>query len=373
LSLAGAIMMRAQEWLQGTDARWNEKKKTFYFPSGATLSFAYLAKERDKYRYQSTAFHFIGFDELTQFTLSQYSYMFSRLRRPTEGIGSNIPLRMRAATNPGDEGHGWVYARFPIGRDAEGDVTGRRFIPATMRDNPYIDQEEYLKSLAELDDVTRKQLELGLWVTDPLGKPFRRGWWRGRNRYALPADQRVLQTFARIISLDTALKDKETNAYTAWTIFDIRPDYRLRLRHAGRARLTFPDLADQITRLEREWNHDGKLIGIVIEDKASGTSALQTLAFDDFGRLLVAFTPSGDKLQRWRQAALWASRGAIEHPHPDESLPWLGEFEQEIFSVPDTEFKDYADSYAQGIIYLENYAATWWAAQQSKEKEKKVA
>ncbi len=39
LSLPGALMDRAHEWLDGTDAVWNEQTKTWRFPSGATLSF----------------------------------------------------------------------------------------------------------------------------------------------------------------------------------------------------------------------------------------------------------------------------------------------------------------------------------------------
>jgi hypothetical protein len=39
----------------------------------------------------------IGFDELTQFKESSYTYLFSRLRRLKD---SDIPLRMRSASNP---------------------------------------------------------------------------------------------------------------------------------------------------------------------------------------------------------------------------------------------------------------------------------
>ena len=81
LSLPGALMDRAHGWLFQTDARWGDLKKTWIFPSGATLSFGYLENENDKYRYQSAEFQFVGFDELTQFTESQYTYLHSRLRR----------------------------------------------------------------------------------------------------------------------------------------------------------------------------------------------------------------------------------------------------------------------------------------------------
>ena len=123
LSLPAALIPRAAEWLTTTDAKWNGAEHVWRFPSGASLSFGYLDTEADKYRYQSAEYQFIGFDELTQFSESQYTYMFSRLRRLK---GSNVPLRMRGASNPGGYGHEWVKQRF-ITRRGEG---GRIFIPA---------------------------------------------------------------------------------------------------------------------------------------------------------------------------------------------------------------------------------------------------
>lgn len=156
LALPGALMDRAEQWLRGTDARWNDRDKTWTFPSGATLTFGYLEHEGDKYRYQGAEFQFVGFDELTQFTETQYRYLFSRLRRLQ---GSEVPIRMRGATNPGGDGHQWVHARFLVAGAAE----GRVFVPAKLDDNPSLDREEYVQSLSELDEVTRRHLLDGDW------------------------------------------------------------------------------------------------------------------------------------------------------------------------------------------------------------------
>ena len=157
LALPGAIMDRSHDWLRGTAAEWNDREKTWTFPSGARLTFGYLQGDHDKYRYQGTELSFCGFDELTQFQEEQYTYLFSRLRRPE---GSDVPLRMRSASNPGGVGHGWVYERFMPDLTAEAiehrRKTGRIFIPARLEDNPYIDQAAYRRGLAELDDITRR-------------------------------------------------------------------------------------------------------------------------------------------------------------------------------------------------------------------------
>lgn len=171
LSLPGALMDRSQEWLGGTRARFNSINHVWTFPSGATLAFGNLEAERDKYRYQSAEFQYVGFDELTQFTETQYRYLFSRLRRHEN---SPIPLRMRAASNPGNIGHDWVKQRFMV----EGEAYGRVFIPAKLADNPSLDQASYVRSLNELDPVTRKQYLDGDWTARRGGSIFLREWFK---------------------------------------------------------------------------------------------------------------------------------------------------------------------------------------------------
>jgi Terminase large subunit, T4likevirus-type, N-terminal len=167
LSLPGAIMSRSHEWLRGTQAAWNDQRKTWTFPSGATLTFGYMEQDSHRYRYQGAEFAFVGWDELTQFSEAQYLYLLSRLRRTTN---SPVPLRVRSASNPGGSGHQWVMERFPIPERGatpeplyESADTGRVFVPARLRDNPSLDEESYRANLAELDEATRAQLEDGDW------------------------------------------------------------------------------------------------------------------------------------------------------------------------------------------------------------------
>jgi hypothetical protein len=188
LKQAEGLIPRSKEWMSNTDARWNENDHRWTFPSGATLTFAHLQYEDSKYHYQGAAFQFIGFDELTQFTDSQYRYLFSRLRRPKitddlppavrrrrEALG-RVPLRMRGASNPGGAGHRWVKHRLILKEtdpdDPEDTVERaqeRIFIPAKLQDNPSLDRAEYERSLANLDRQTREQLLNGDWDARPPG------------------------------------------------------------------------------------------------------------------------------------------------------------------------------------------------------------
>lgn len=164
LALPGAIMDRAFDWLEDTDAKWRNQDKTWDFPSGATLTFGYLETDKDRYRYQSSEFQFCGFDELTQFTEIQYTYLFSRLRKLET---SPIPIRMRAASNPGGVGHEWVKARFITAT-----YPNRVFVGAKLHDNPHINQAQYEEALKRLDYVTREQLRNGDWDISITGGIF---------------------------------------------------------------------------------------------------------------------------------------------------------------------------------------------------------
>lgn len=177
LSLPGALMDRANQWLHGK-AHWSGMEKKWTFPSGATLTFGYLATEVDKYQYQGAEFQFIGFDELSQFSETQYTYLFSRLRRLKDG---KVPIRLRSGSNPGGVGALWVKDRFipedfspefaveekiweKYGEDEEtGEPIARYFVPARLDDNPHLDQHQYELSLRNLDPVTRAQLRRGDW------------------------------------------------------------------------------------------------------------------------------------------------------------------------------------------------------------------
>lgn len=170
LALPGAIMDRSKAWLAGTAARWNDNAKQWTFPSGATITFGYLQTSNDRYRYQGAEFQLIAFDELTQFDEADYAYLLSRLRRPADGPLSRVPLRMRAASNPGGRGHRWVKRRFidrePNDEDPEDSIErceARVFVPAKLDDNPSVDQDAYTQALAGLDPQTRAQLLGGDW------------------------------------------------------------------------------------------------------------------------------------------------------------------------------------------------------------------
>ena len=165
--------------------KWAERKMQWTAPSGARLWMSYLDRDEDVLRYQGLAFSWIGFDELTQWaTPYAWNYMRSRLR----STATDLPIFMRATTNPGGRGHHWVkkmfidpspynrsfdatdidtteVLRYPAGHSKAGKpLFKRRFIPARLSDNPYLSQAgDYEAMLLSLPEQQRRQLLEGDW------------------------------------------------------------------------------------------------------------------------------------------------------------------------------------------------------------------
>jgi len=158
LDMPNAIMDRAKQWLLPKEDEgllvWKDQKKRFIFNSGATLTFRYVSHNKQLNSYQGAELQFVGFDELTQLPENQYNYLHSRLRKLED---SDIPIRMRGASNPGGIGHDWVKKRFVD------DDSKLPFIPSAYTDNQYLNQDEYSKQLDKLDELTRLQLKYGDW------------------------------------------------------------------------------------------------------------------------------------------------------------------------------------------------------------------
>lgn len=189
-------------------AKYNESQHFWQFESGAKIFFGNLQHSRDRFNYQGKHFDFIDFDELTQFTWDEYSYLFSR-NRPN-GPGTRCYTRGQA--NPGGVGHAWVKDRFvtpqkpnttiweavnilfPDGH-REARWKSRIFIPSTVFDNKILlsNDEGYLTKLASMPEAERRALLYGDWDTFS-GQVFAE-WRNDPDRYLDRRNTHVIAPF----------------------------------------------------------------------------------------------------------------------------------------------------------------------------------
>jgi hypothetical protein len=225
-SLRRTVVADAVALLSRPDNRFGRLNKAdmeWVFPNGSVLEFGHLQHEDSKLAYQGAQFTFIGFEEVTEFSLSQFEYMRSRLRTASEGAWPHIV----ATANPGGEGHAWVKARWvappadvsggvevvplvpwvPVGGGGELGESARRrvFVPAALSDNPRLLElnPEYGEQLDSLPPRLRAAFRDGDW--DALEKVEGALWEQSlldRSRVeAAPQLKRV------VVAVDPALSD----------------------------------------------------------------------------------------------------------------------------------------------------------------------
>ena len=214
LSLPGALIDMSKQWLmpfvETKEVKWSEKEKQYVFPSGATLNFGYLESENDCYRYQGAEFSYIGMDEVTHISPTNYRYLFSRLRKPKT---LQVPLRFRATANPGGAFGEYYYQRFFV----EGPEIGRIFIGAGLDDNPYLDAEAYKESLMELDPIERERLLNGNWEIKMQGDLFSRHWFTIVPAHEIPTGARSVR-YWDMASTDPSKRKTKNKREPDWTV-----------------------------------------------------------------------------------------------------------------------------------------------------------
>jgi hypothetical protein len=210
--------------------KWSERKMQWVAPSGARLWMSYLDRDDDVLRYQGLAFSWIGFDELTQWaTPFAWNYMRSRLR----STAHDLPVYMRATTNPGGPGHQWVKKMFidpaPYGRAS---------------DNPYLsNQGDYEAMLLSLPEHQQRQLLEGDWDIKE-GAAFTEF---DRDIHVIePFD--IPRNWVKFRSCDYGY-----GSYSAVLWFAISPDEQIIVyRELYVSKVLATDLADMILELEED-------------------------------------------------------------------------------------------------------------------------
>lgn len=159
------IIDRSYKWFSGF-ATYNKQEKCWEWSSGAKLYFRHCQTEEDKYDYQGHEYQYMGFDQLEEFTGSQYDFLKVQVRTTDPAI----PVRVRATCNPGNIGHLWVKRRFidkKIPLKVYKDEFGLTsiFIPAKIKDNPFLttNDPQYINRLQSLPEHDRRALLDGDW------------------------------------------------------------------------------------------------------------------------------------------------------------------------------------------------------------------
>lgn len=206
---------KALQVFSGRGATYRDQKKTWSFPSGASLKMRYLDRDQDAQSYQGHEFSAMYYDEAGNWPSPEPLDKLRACLRSSHGVRP----RMILTGNPGGPGHNWLKSRFidpcppyEIQKiNIGGEVRTRVFIPSRVSDNHKINQAEYTALLQQagpewlvrawldgdwdviaggaLDDLWRRDNHVvqpfkipDLWSVDRSfdwgsSKPFAVCWW----------------------------------------------------------------------------------------------------------------------------------------------------------------------------------------------------
>ena len=288
--------------------KFNDTKHTFTFPSGAKVQFGSLFRSADKFKYQGLQYDFVGFDELTQFTFDEYSYLKSRNR----ANGPDTKVYIRATGNPGGIGHGWVKQEFvtagkpgetvwekQIVKTSSGGTevfwNSKIFVPSSVFDNQILlnNDRDYLKRLAGLPEAERNALLYGNWdsfegqvftefTDDPEHYKDRR-FTHVIEPFKIPWGWKIIRSldwgFTKPFSVGWHAVDNDGRYYRIREYYGCKPN----LPNTG-VRKNFDEVAKDIRQIEEnDENLKGrKIIGVadpaIFTDNGSGTSIAASMA-----------------------------------------------------------------------------------------------
>lgn len=195
--------------------------------------------------------------------------------------------------------------------------------------------------LADLAQI-RKEVGGATWASLYQQRPaaaegaiFKREWWRSYRES--PKFNRVVQSW------DTAFKSGAENDYSACTTWGIT-DTGFYLLWYWRGRVEFPELKTRIKWLASEYKPNT----ILIEDRASGQSAIQELKYKT-SLPIIAVKVDRDKISRAYAVTPLIESGRVFLP---ESAPWLADYVDDMASFPHSAHDDAVDCTSQFLNYI---------------------
>jgi predicted phage terminase large subunit-like protein len=149
--------------------------------------------------------------------------------------------------------------------------------------------------------------------------------------------------FSQIIqSWDTAIKAKDEHDYSVGVTIGVS-GLNYYILDIVRTKVEFPELVDLVKNAACKWRPNA----ILVEDKASGQSLIQSLKND---YIIIAIKPKYDKITRFAAHTPLFETGRI---FIDYNGSWRIALEQELLSFPKTCNDDQVDAISQALTYLQ--------------------
>lgn len=231
------LMLRARQII-GDHAQENKSEHTWTFPDGRIIEFGAVQYEDDKRNWQGRPGDLKAFDEITEFSETQYVFIGGWNRSTTEGQRVRVVC---TGNPPMDEAGSWVIRRWgawlddkhphpakpgelrwyatvknqerefpnddPV--DIEGEIIyprSRTFIPALLSDNVFLSRDPHYRSIIQsMPEPLRSMLLYGNFKASAKPNPFQvipTEWVRAAQRRWMEREQP--KTLLTAVGIDAA-------------------------------------------------------------------------------------------------------------------------------------------------------------------------
>lgn len=225
---------RSRELLDGTPAVYSQTlAKWRDIPGGRVLEFGAVQHEKDKEAFKGRPHDLIGFDEIPDFSETQFRFLMAWNRTTTEGQRCRVVCAGNPPTTP--EGRWvtrywapWILRGYPKpakpgelrwfamvdGKDKEVETSepfmhrgellipkSRTFIPSRVSDNPYLARTGYEAQLQALPEPLRSQLLQGDFFMEEKPQHLQvipTAWVRAAQARWKPTDKRATSAITHV-------------------------------------------------------------------------------------------------------------------------------------------------------------------------------
>lgn len=369
-------------------------KMHWTFQSGASITFAHLARNEDCEQWQGSQICLIEFDELCHFSEYQFFYMLSR-NRSICGVQPYI----RATCNPDSDS--WVAkfiswwidqdSGYPIKERAgvirwmvrlkgvihwfdnkddairyarEDGVTedllpfvakSVTFIPSSVQDNKELlrTNPQYMTNLLNLPMVERERLLNGNWkIRNHAGLMFQRGQVKLIQKEQIRKDDII--TMCRGWDLAATSEDENGDpAYTAGVLMAVLKNNRYAILDVINMRLAAGEVLSLIknTAISDRASYGYVKVRIPQDPGQAGKSQAAFFVSELAGFDVSARTETGDKTFRATPVAAQWQHGFFDVVQGE----WNDDYFSQLESFPDSKFKDMVDATSSAFDELVNY------------------
>ena len=369
----------------GNKLKINIKLMKITFPSGASLQFSHYENEKAKEKFKGLQADYIAFDEATEFTEEQITYLLSRNRNPKAEVYHKASMCM--ATNPHCDSFlkDWIWwwldpetgipdpkkkgvtryfvkqrdgtldwydtreeAEVVYGTDEDNGVKSMCVIGSTVYDNPFI-SKAYIGNLKTQSRVEQDRLLYGSWTAREESAGYFKKEWLTQLKYA--RGDSVAKVRAWDLAASVPSESYKNPDWTAGVLMSKDKEKMYTIEHVTRFRERFQGVEQRIIDQAYE---DGRDVVILIPKDVGSSAQSYAMSLQakiaELGFTVRLVKPKLDKVTRFGAFAAMAEALRVRFVEDDWNKDYFNELE--MFDGSRKNKDDQVDATSDAFNYL---------------------